>query len=316
MANYLGVTSVVPFIWVMTFLAQNYFVTGSINSPCRIKGIGIYLDQKVNFSEASHACNQFNLELASKTQVEEALKYGFETCNFGWVKEGFAVIPRITSNQKCGKGKTGIVQWNAGKHQKFHFYCFNSSDVQINSCQPDPTTPPLSTASRDLTAYSASDVTENTTAVSAEAVTEAGQFLRKRFRVVCVTETLSPTEGPSTTTAVPEEHSPTDSHKLTHHLAFKNDAVVFGGIPTALLVLAIIFFIISVVLAVCYIKKYKKTLPFLNKKQQKETVVTTALKETKSNDQTPEKETQNNGNKVEECKTKPEATVKCLEAEV
>ncbi|NWT84918.1 LYVE1 protein, partial [Lanius ludovicianus] len=97
--------------------------------------------------------------------------------------------------------------------------------------------------------------------------------------------------------------------------AFKNDAVVFGGIPTALLVLAITFFIISVVLAVCYIKRYKKTLPFFNKNQQKEPVATTALKETKSNDQT-EKETQNNGNKVEECKTKPEATVKCLEAEV
>ncbi|NXI79318.1 LYVE1 protein, partial [Rhipidura dahli] len=98
--------------------------------------------------------------------------------------------------------------------------------------------------------------------------------------------------------------------------AFKNDAVVFGGIPTALLVLAIIFFIISVVLAVCYIKRYKKTLPFFNKNQQKESVVTTALKDTKPNDQTPEKETQNNGNKVEESKTKPEATVKCLEAEV
>ncbi|NWR19330.1 LYVE1 protein, partial [Emberiza fucata] len=274
-------------------------------------------DQKANFSEASHGCNQFNLELASKIQVEEALKHGFETCNYGWVKDEFAVIPRITSNQKCGQGKTGIVKWNASKDKKFHLYCFNSSDVQINSCQPDPTTTtlPASTASRDLTAYSASDLTENITAVSAEAVTEAGPFLRQRFRVVCVTETLSPTEGP-TTTPVPEEHSPTDSPKLTPHLAFKNDAVVFGGIPTALLVLAIIFFIISVVLAVCYIKKYKKTLPFLNKKQQKETVVTTALKETQSNDQTPEKETQNNGNKVEECKSKPEATVKCLEAEV
>ncbi|NWR84756.1 LYVE1 protein, partial [Furnarius figulus] len=98
--------------------------------------------------------------------------------------------------------------------------------------------------------------------------------------------------------------------------AFKNDSVVFGGIPTALLVLAIIFFVISVVLAVCYIKKYKKTFPFLNKNQQKEMVGTAPLKETKSNDKTPEKETTNNGNKVEESKTKPEATVKCLEAEV
>ncbi|NXK67963.1 LYVE1 protein, partial [Sylvietta virens] len=273
-------------------------------------------DQKANFSEASDGCNKFNLQLASKKQVEEALKHGFETCNYGWVKEGFAVIPRITSNQKCGQGKTGIVQWNAGKDKKFHLYCFNSSDVQINSCQPDPTTTtfPSSTASGDLTAYSASDLTENITAVPTVIVTESEQFLKKRFRVVCVTETLLPTEGP--TTPIPEEHLPTDSPKHTPHPAFKNDAVVFGGIPTALLVLAIIFFIISVVLAICYIKKYKKTLPFLNKNQQKETVVTTALKETKSNDQTPEKETQNNGNKVEECKTKPEATVKCLEAEV
>ncbi|NXJ96645.1 LYVE1 protein, partial [Corythaixoides concolor] len=87
------------------------------------------------------------------------------------------------------------------------------------------------------------------------------------------------------------------------------------GIPTALLVLAVVFFIISVVLAVCYIKKYKKTFPFSNKNQQKEMVETTALKEAKSNDKTPEKET-NNGKKVEESKTKPEATVKCLEAEV
>ncbi|KAL2310226.1 hypothetical protein Nmel_006474 [Mimus melanotis] len=319
MANYLGVTSAMPFIWVMTFLAQNYFVTGSINSPCRIKGIGIYLDQKANLSEASNGCSQLNLQLASKEQVEEALKHGFETCNYGWVKDGFAVIPRITSNQKCGQGKTGIVQWKAGSDKKFHLYCFNSSDVQINSCQPDPTTQlpttfPSSTASRDFTAYSASDMTENNTTVPTVTGTESEQLPRKRFHVICVTETILPTEEP--TTPEPEEHLLTDSAKHIPHLAFRNDAVVFGGIPTALLVLAVIFFIISVVLAVCYIKRYKKTFPFLNKNQQKETVTTTALKETKSNDQTPEKETQNNGNKVEECKTKPEATVKCLEAEV
>ncbi|NWV68843.1 LYVE1 protein, partial [Malurus elegans] len=273
-------------------------------------------DHKVNFSEASNVCNQLTLQLASKEQVEEALKRGFETCNFGWVKDGFVVIPRITSNQKCGQGKTGIVRWNASMNKKFNVYCFNSSDVQINSCEPDPTTTtfPSSSASADLTAYSASDLTENITAVPTVTVTESEKFQKNRFRVICITETILPTEGP--TTLMPEEPSPTDSPKHTPHLAFKNDAVVFGGIPTALLVLAIIFFIVSVVLAVCYIKKYKKTLPFFNKNQQKETVVTTALKETKSNDQTPEQETQNNENKVEECKTKSEATVKCLEAEV
>uniref|UniRef100_A0A8C5U0R1 Lymphatic vessel endothelial hyaluronic acid receptor 1 n=1 Tax=Malurus cyaneus samueli TaxID=2593467 RepID=A0A8C5U0R1_9PASS len=261
-----------------------------------IMGIGIDLHHKVNFSEASNVCNQLTLQLASKEQVEEALKRGFETCNFGWVKDGFVVIPRITSNQKCGQGKTGIVRWNASMNKKFNVYCFNSSDVQINSCEPDPTTTtfPSSSASADLTAYSASDLTENITAVPTVTVTESEKFQKNRFRVICVTETILPTEGP--TTLMPEQPSPTDSHKHTPHLAFKNDAVVFGGKGL--------------------MWKYKKTLPFFNKNQQKETVVTTALKETKSNDQTPEQETQNNENKVEECKTKSEATVKCLEAEV
>ncbi|KFQ81240.1 Lymphatic vessel endothelial hyaluronic acid receptor 1, partial [Phaethon lepturus] len=272
-------------------------------------------EEKVNFSEASNACNQLNLQLASKEQVEKALKHGFETCSYGWVKDGFVVIPRITSNKKCGKGNVGLVLWYAEPFKTFKVYCFNSSDVQINSCKPDPATTilPSSSAPTDLTAYSGSDLTENITAVPS--VTESEQSLKNvKFRVICITETILPTEG--TTTKMPEEYSPIDSPNYTSHAAFKNDAIVFGGIPTALLVLAVIFFIISVVLAVCYIKKYKKTFPFSNKNQQKEMVETTALKEAKSNDKTPEKETKNNGKKVEESKTKPEATVKCLEAEV
>ncbi|KFV41670.1 Lymphatic vessel endothelial hyaluronic acid receptor 1, partial [Tyto alba] len=271
-------------------------------------------EEKVNFSEASNACNQLNLHLASKDQVEKALKHGFETCSYGWVKDGFVVIPRITSNNKCGKGNVGLVLWYAELFKTFKVYCFNSSDVQINSCKPDPTTTILpSSTPTDLTAYSGSVLTENITAVPN--LIESEKSLKNiRFRVICITETILPTEG--TTTKMPEEYSPTDSPNYISHAAFKNDASVFGGIPIALLVLAVIFFIISVVLAVCYIKKYKKTFPFSNKNQQKEMVETTALKEAKSNDKTPEKETKNNGKKVEESKTKPEATVKCLEAEV
>lgn len=122
----------------------------------------------------------------------------------------------------CSKYKTGI-------QHNFYVFLFPAADVQINSCHPDPTTTtfPSSTASRDFTAYSASDLIENITAVPTVTVTGSGQFLRKRFRVICVTETILPTEGP--TTPEPEEHSPTDSPKHTPHLAFKNDAVVFGG---------------------------------------------------------------------------------------
>ncbi|NWZ24495.1 LYVE1 protein, partial [Asarcornis scutulata] len=270
-------------------------------------------EEKVNFSEASNACNQLNLQLASKDQVEKALKHGFETCSYGWVKDGVIVIPRLISNQKCGKGKVGLVSWSIEHSKTFMVYCFNSSDVQINSCVPDPTTTrPSSSAPTDLTASSGSDLTENVTVVPN--ATEAERALKKlKFQVVCVTETILPTE--ETTTNTPGEYS-LDSPNYTSRAAFKNDGVVFGGIPTALLVLALIFFITSVVLAVCYIKKYKTTFPFSYKNQKKEMVETTALKEAESNDKTPEKETKNNGKKVEESKSKPETTVKCLEAEV
>ncbi|PKU45354.1 protein mrvi1 isoform x1 [Limosa lapponica baueri] len=209
---------------------------------------------------------------------------------------------------KNSKYKTNI------QHNSYVFP-FHAADVQINSCKPDPTTTvvPSSTAPTDLTAHSGSDLTENITAVPN--VTESEQSLKNiKFRVICITETILPTEG--TTTKMPEEYSSIESPNYTSHAAFKNGATVFGGIPTALLVLAVIFFVISVALAVCYIKKYKTTFQFSNKNQQKEMIETTALKEAKSNDKTPEQETKNNGKKVEESKTKPETTVKCLEAEV
>lgn len=308
MTTYFGVTSAVLSVWVMTFMAQTYFITGSTLSPCRIMGVGLYLDEKVNFSEASNVCNRLNLQLATKEQVEKALKHDFETCSFGWIKDGLVVIPRITSNQKCGQGKVGLVKWNANRASKFTVYCFNSSDIQINSCKPDPTTTiiPSSSVPSDLTAYSSSDVTGNTTAVPT--ATEPEQTQKNvKFRIICITETILPTEG--TTTTVPEEYH-------TYRPAFRNDGVVFGGIPTALLVLAVIFFIISVLLAVCYIKKYKKSFPFSNKNQKKEVIETMPLKDSASNDKALEKETKNNGKKVEEAKAKPETTVKCLEAEV
>uniref|UniRef100_A0A8B9FSC7 Link domain-containing protein n=1 Tax=Amazona collaria TaxID=241587 RepID=A0A8B9FSC7_9PSIT len=85
--------------------------TCSILSPCRIRGVGIYLEEKVNFSEASNACNQLNLQLASRDQVENALKHGFETCRYMTFFNGLVVIPRITSNKKCGKGNVGLVPY-------------------------------------------------------------------------------------------------------------------------------------------------------------------------------------------------------------
>uniref|UniRef100_A0A8C6ZZM9 Lymphatic vessel endothelial hyaluronan receptor 1 n=1 Tax=Nothoprocta perdicaria TaxID=30464 RepID=A0A8C6ZZM9_NOTPE len=273
---------------------------------------GIYLDEKVNFSDASNACGQLNLQLASKDQVEKALKYGFETCSYGWVKDGFVVIPRITSNKKCGKGNVGLVPWNAEHFKTFKVYCFNSSDVHINSCKPDPTTPiPFLSESTDLTMNSSSDVTENITAVPNATASE--QLPKNmKFRVICVTETILTTEG--TTAKIPEEYSPIHFPNYTSRAAFKNDGVVFGGKEQTNS--SYFAFFVQWLNKIMSILLYKKSFPFSNKNQQKEMVETTAVKEANTNDKTPEKETKNNGKKVEESKTKPEATVKCVEAEV
>lgn len=50
-------------------------------------------------------------------------------CSYGWVKDGLVVIPRITSNKKCGKGNVGLVPWHAEPFKTFKVYCFNSSGM-------------------------------------------------------------------------------------------------------------------------------------------------------------------------------------------
>lgn len=102
-----------------------------------------------------------------------------------------------------------------------YIFPFPTIDVQINSCKPDPTTTILSssTVPTELTAYSGSDLTGNTTAVPT--AIEPEQTLKNvKFRIICITETILPTEG--TTTTMPEEY-------YTYPAAFRNDGIVFGG---------------------------------------------------------------------------------------
>lgn len=46
---------------------------------------------------------------------------------YGWTAEQTAVVPRLTSNSNCGKGKTGVVTWGAPPDTKFGVFCFNAS---------------------------------------------------------------------------------------------------------------------------------------------------------------------------------------------
>lgn len=46
---------------------------------------------------------------------------------FGWTADQIAVIPRLTADVKCGKGKTGVVTWATSEDQKFGVFCFDAS---------------------------------------------------------------------------------------------------------------------------------------------------------------------------------------------
>lgn len=103
---------------------------------------------------------------------------------------------------------------------------------------------------------------------------------------------------------------------IENRTAFKNEAVGFGGIPTALLVLALLFFAAAAGLAVCYVKRYVKAFPFTNKNQQKEMIETKVVKEEKADDNNLNEESKTLDKKPEELKSPPKTIVRCLEAEV
>ncbi|KAM9408483.1 lymphatic vessel endothelial hyaluronic acid receptor 1a [Pholidichthys leucotaenia] len=116
-----------------------------------------------NVTDARWVCSSLGLTMASKTQVEEALSGGLETCRFGWIDEHFAVIPRIHALAKCGQNRTGLVSWRANAMQKFDVFCFNESDAatQLKDAATDiPLTSPYSsehTTSTQTTHYMAPD---------------------------------------------------------------------------------------------------------------------------------------------------------------
>lgn len=273
------------------------------------------IDPQLNFTEAQEACKLLGLALASKAQVEHALLSGFETCSYGWVAERYAVIPRINRNPRCGKNGKGILIWKTNTRQKFRAYCHNSSDIWVNSCVPEIITTAdaldLETETYpvelpgSITTFSAS-VLYPTTPAPITTPARAATSSSRRKKVICITEILTETPPAPTETELPAEKG----------TAFRNEAPGFGGVPTALLVLALLFFSAAAGLAVCYVKRYVKAFPFTNKNQQKEMIETKEVKEDKADDGNHKEETKKTDKNSEEPKSPPQTTVRCLEAEV
>ncbi|XP_077148736.1 lymphatic vessel endothelial hyaluronic acid receptor 1 isoform X2 [Ranitomeya variabilis] len=230
---------------LLSFILGGYLSVSSIDvkdltqSKCRIAGVVLVekpdRSQKFNYTMAESACQELGLQLASKAQVEKAKGYGYETCSYGWVSEQVGVIPRIQNNENCGRNKTGVLTWKVDLNKMFFSaYCFNASDIQINSCKPGlmVTQPPSS---------SAAVPTSGSTMASTSAKTETQMEPREtstppvwttwKASTTSLHTTLVTTVKPARsttalqTTPTPDTIPPT---KQENQMAQKSERVVFG----------------------------------------------------------------------------------------
>lgn len=318
---------------------------------CRIAGV-VLIEKKFNYTMAETACEILGLQLASRANVQKAWSFGFETCSYGWVKEKFGVISRIQNNEKCGRNLTGVLTWTVPLSHNFSSYCFNASDLRINSCKPElmvplppsivePTTaPPL----LPTTHQQISEPQERSTAWLILPTTLGESTCCPLLTTLITAKRLPPKVAPPATTpeqvppartpkpvpsaTTPKQVPPATPPRMTtqppteeptnpweNQAAQQSEKIVFGKLPTALLILALVFFVAAVVLAICYIRKYKTNVFFRKIKEEKESVETKVFKETTTAENTKEEEVSSNG-REERPPTSEANTGGSMEAEV
>uniref|UniRef100_UPI0037E78020 lymphatic vessel endothelial hyaluronic receptor 1b n=1 Tax=Semicossyphus pulcher TaxID=241346 RepID=UPI0037E78020 len=111
-------------------LASDADLIRAVSKSHRAAGVFLLIEggeYTFNLTAARDACALLNVTIATRDQMERALQGGLETCKYGWTAEHVAVIPRLTADEKCGKGKTGVVRWAASTDRKFGVFCFNAS---------------------------------------------------------------------------------------------------------------------------------------------------------------------------------------------
>ncbi|XP_041052749.1 lymphatic vessel endothelial hyaluronic acid receptor 1-like [Carcharodon carcharias] len=229
-------------------------------SKCRIMGIfHIRLKDGYRLSQAQarNACTRFGTELATKSQVEQAQQQGFETCRYGWVDDGFLVIPRISSKEQCGKNGTGVLTWKADPDKQHDGYCFRKNDAQkTNTCEPliMQTTTVIMNPTKILLMHLGSTDMKTVTESNSEPTPlpdtkttrvprETNSFLSAWINTTALSSTSS--ELLSTLTTA-------EDHKLS------SDWIIW-----VLGMVVIGLFVVLVAVGVCYLRKRKKNFSYL-----------------------------------------------------
>uniref|UniRef100_UPI00398ECEF1 lymphatic vessel endothelial hyaluronic acid receptor 1-like n=1 Tax=Pristiophorus japonicus TaxID=55135 RepID=UPI00398ECEF1 len=241
-----------------------------IIGSCRILGvfhIQFYADYQLTLAQAHAACNFVGTVLATKAQVESAHQQGFEMCRYGWVNDGFAVIPRIQPNGLCGKNKTGIVIWRLANDTAFDGYCFRHNDARkTNTCEPfffQTTTVimnPTEMSEMDLGSTS----TETVTVFSSESIPLLDT---KTTRLPQETSTFL-LSLISTTPCASVSAEPYNVPAIVQGNKVSRNRIIY----CALGVVAIILLVVFVAVGVYYVRRRKKSFSYSSTGQPKEDI--------------------------------------------
>ncbi|XP_076590134.1 lymphatic vessel endothelial hyaluronic receptor 1b [Chaetodon auriga] len=262
-----------------------------------------------NFTAARAACLLLNATMATRAQMERAVQRGLQTCKFGWTAEQIAVVPRLTADQKCGNGKTGVVTWAASTDKKFGVFCFNTSALEEapNRSTISPQSPTFSTTLTALTQTPTPAATTSppsgqpgtTEAPQQTSVTSAFSLLVKTTHSARIASTS--TSLRTSSTRIPSSVSHLITSKLTvasfsiSTLARASNSSVssgsarppsvrprkpLGDAPTALIILGIILLLLTAAGVVWYYKLNIFTL--WPRGQQKDDIETEMWKHTDS----------------------------------
>ncbi|XP_020492850.2 lymphatic vessel endothelial hyaluronic receptor 1b isoform X2 [Labrus bergylta] len=269
-----------------------------------IEGGGVYT---FNFTAARDACLFLNVTMATRAQVERAVQHGLETCKFGWIAEKVAVVPRLTAEEKCGRGKTGVVPWAANTDTKFGVFCFNATDDMSASSPQSFTSSTTQTAVTPTSTPASPGLTLTTTSPpSRELKTIKASVLTSFTSAVHVNTTPS-----GRITSIPTSHKPFSTHvptspsrlvntskptvfsyALDHvsDITFTSESVTtptidsekpsLGDVPTALIILCVIVLLLTAAGVVWYYKL--NIFTFWSQTQQKDDIETEMWKHTSS----------------------------------
>ncbi|XP_053283622.1 lymphatic vessel endothelial hyaluronic receptor 1b isoform X1 [Pleuronectes platessa] len=293
-------------LWILTqlllvcfaasFLASESNVMRAAPHSPRVAGVFMLIEggkYTLNFTSARAACLLLNVTIATKNQMERALQRGLEMCKYGWIAEQIGAIPRIISDNNCGRGKIGLVLWSASPDKAFGVFCFNASadseeTQSTTKAVPRTFTSPTMLTSLTQTPTPTTPMVKSTTRAPSSRKPKTTKSPEQTSAFALLVKTIPSTRMSSTSTShdsfsthIPTSLSHLISSKPTVDTVAQSESSAktsLGVVPTALIILGLILLLLAAAGATWYYKLNTSCCPG----QQKDDIETEMWKHTDS----------------------------------